>query len=54
MIDGERTMSENKDVITIGDRRKRIEMEVARLRPTNFQRCKGNFRSGVRSGEGDG
>ena len=46
-------MSENKDVITIGDRRKRIEMRVERLCPTNFQGCKGNSRRGVRSDEGD-
>ena len=54
MMDGERTMSKNKDVITIGDRRKRIEMRVERLRPTNLQRSEGNFRSGERSDERDG
>ena len=54
MIEGERALSKIKDVITIGDRRKRIEMEVERLCPTNFQGSKANFRSGVRSDERDG
>ena len=40
MIDGERTLSKNKDVITIGDRRKRIEMKVERLCPTIFRDVK--------------